>query len=102
MPQPKLDVENKVKLQKPKLYAVVILNDEITTMDFVVKILNKIFDKSLDEATRLMLEVHENGKGIAGVYTYDIAVTKKSQVDVLSIENNFPLKIVVEEYSTCI
>lgn len=77
MPQPKLDVENKVKLQKPKLYAVVILNDEITTMDFVVKILNKIFDKSLDEATRLMLEVHENGKGIAGVYTYDIAVTKK-------------------------
>lgn len=102
MPQPKLDVENKVKLQKPKLYAVVILNDEITTMDFVVKILNKIFDKSLDEATRLMLEVHENGKGIAGVYTYDIAVTKKSQVDILSIENNFPLKIVVEEYSTCI
>lgn len=102
MPQPKLDIENKVKLQKPKLYAVIILNDEITTMDFVVKILNKVFNKSLDEATRLMLEIHESGKGIAGVYTYDIAVTKKGQVDTLSIENNFPLKIVVEEYSTCI
>lgn len=102
MPQPKLDIENKVKLKRPKLYAVIILNDEITTMDFVIKVLNKIFNKSLDEATRLMLEIHESGKGIAGIYTYDIAVTKKGQVDALSIENNFPLKIVVEEYSICI
>lgn len=102
MPQQKLVAKNKTKLQKPKFYAVIIFNDEITTMDFVVEVLNKIFDKPLDEATKLMLEIHQNGKAIVGVYTYDIAITKKHQVDTLSTENNYPLKIIVEEYNVCI
>lgn len=95
-------IKNEIKLQKPKMYAVIIYNDEITTMDFVVQILNKIFNKSLIEATELMLEIHENGRGMAGIYTWDIAMTKKNQVDIMKIEDNFPLKVSVEEYTICI
>jgi ATP-dependent Clp protease adaptor protein ClpS len=92
-----VSVKNQTKLLKPKAFAVVIHNDEITTMDFVVRILNKVFNKSLDEANSLMMEVHEKGKGVAGVYVLDIALTKKNQVDIMSIDNNFPLKVTVEE-----
>lgn len=90
-------LNDKTNLKEPKFYAVIIYNDEITTMDFVVYILNHIFNKTIEEATKLMLEIHESGKGIAGVYNYDIAVTKKNQADILAIENNYPLKIVVKE-----
>lgn len=92
-----VSVKNRTKLSKPKAFAVVIHNDEITTMDFVVRILNKVFNKSLDEANTLMMEVHEKGKGVAGVYVLDIALTKKNQVDIMSLDNNFPLKVTVEE-----
>lgn len=102
MPQHKTILKDEIKLKKPKMYSVIIHNDEITTMDFVVLILNKIFNKSLEESTKLMLEIHERGIGTAGIYTYDIAVTKKGQADSMSIENNFPLKITVEEFGECI
>jgi ATP-dependent Clp protease adaptor protein ClpS len=92
-----VSVKNQTKLLKPKAYAVVIHNDDVTTMDFVVRVLNKVFNKSLDEANRLMMEVHEKGKGIAGVYVLDIALTKKNQVDMMSIDSEFPLKVTVEE-----
>lgn len=95
-------LKSKLELSKPKLYAVIIYNDNVTTMEFVVEILNKVFNKSLSEATKLMLEVHEKGKGIAGIYLYDIAATKKNQADTIAIKNNFPLKIIIEEYGICI
>lgn len=90
-------LQNDIKLKKPKLYAVIIYNDEVTTMDFVVMILNKVFNKTLDEATYLMLEIHQAGKGVAGIYLLDIAVTKKNQADMLSLKNDYPLKITIEE-----
>lgn len=95
-------LKSKLELSKPKLYAIIIYNDNVTTMEFVVKILNKVFNKSLSESTKLMLEVHEKGKGIAGIYIYDIAATKKNQVDIMAIKDNFPLKIIIEEYGVCI
>jgi len=92
-----VSLKNQIKILKPKLYAVIIYNDDTTTMDFVVLILNKIFKKSLEEATNLMIEVHEKGKGLAGIYVLDIAVTKKNQADIMAMESKFPLKILVEE-----
>lgn len=98
----KVILKNQIKIDKPKMYAVVIYNDELTTMEFVIQMLMEVFNKSLAEATELMFKIHEVGKGIAGVYTYDIAITKKCKADMLAIESNFPLKIMVEEYTKCI
>jgi ATP-dependent Clp protease adaptor protein ClpS len=81
----------------PGMYAVVMYNDEITTMDFVVDVLVKVFHKSTLEASNIMMDIHHRGQGIAGIYTFDIAVTKKSQADRLSAEKGFPLKLAVQE-----
>ena len=62
-----------IKTKEPKKYKVIMYNDDFTTMEFVVAILNIIFNKSFEEANKIMMEVHKRGKGIAGVYTYDIA-----------------------------
>jgi ATP-dependent Clp protease adaptor protein ClpS len=89
--------ETKIETKKPKLYKVILLNDDYTTMEFVVEVLVTIFHKSVTEATKIMLDVHEKGKGIVGVYTYDIARTKITQVEELSEKNEYPLKAVMEE-----
>ncbi len=83
--------------KKPKLYKVLLLNDDYTTMDFVVAILVDIFSKSIEEARKIMLDVHKNGKGVAGVYPYDIANTKIEEVKKRSLENEFPLQTTLEE-----
>jgi len=72
-------------------------NDDFTTMEFVVAILNIIFNKSFEEANKIMMEVHKRGKGIAGVYTYDIAVTKTNKAISMAREEGFPFKLTVEE-----
>ena len=69
-----------IKLKKPKMYRVIIYNDDYTTMDFVVEVLINIFHKNPAEATKIMFDVHNKGKGIVGIYTYDIALTKVIQV----------------------
>jgi len=93
-----LVMENQdVRLQKPSLYAVILHNDDITTMDFVVQILVEIFHKQPADAAALMLDVHENGQAIAGVYVFDIAATKKSQADRIASQNGFPLKLTIRE-----
>ena len=74
--KPSIIEKNKIKLKRPKHYKVIMHNDDYTTMEFVVYILMEVFNKSLKEANRIMLEVHEKGRGIAGVYPYDIAVSK--------------------------
>ena len=85
------------EVKEPSMFAVYIHNDDITTQDFVVEILVRIFDKSSVEAVKLMLAVHNEGRGLAGIYTYDIAYTKKHQADAMSRERGFPLKLTLEE-----
>lgn len=89
--------QTEAKCQQPSMFRVIIHNDDSTTMDFVVEVLTGIFHKSKIEATNIMLEVHNAGQGVAGVYTYDIAMTKKIQTDKASREKGFPLKVTVDE-----
>ena len=84
------------KLKEPEEYKVILLNDHYTTMEFVVEILMVIFHKSSDDANRIMLDVHQKGKGIVGVYPWDIAETKASQVHHIARQREFPLRCIVE------
>ena len=89
--------EIKTKLKKPNMYRVIIHNDDYTTMEFVVEVLVKVFHKKVPEASKIMLDVHNKGKGIVGVYTADIAATKILQVKQMAEESGFPLKLTMEE-----
>jgi ATP-dependent Clp protease adaptor protein ClpS len=89
--------EIKSKFKKPRMYRIILINDDYTTMDFVVEILVVIFNKTASEATKIMIDVHEKGKGVIGLYPYDIAMTKIAQVDEMSKQMEFPLKVVMEE-----
>lgn len=88
--------EEKVQLKKPNLYRVVLLNDDYTPMEFVVWVLQSIFHKTQEVATRLMLDVHQKGKGVCGVYSLDVAQTKVYQVKKLAEQNEHPLECVLE------
>lgn len=88
--------KNDERLKEPDEYRVILLNDHFTTMDFVVEILMLIFHKNLDEANAIMLDVHRKGKGVVGVYAWDIAVTRAEQVHLAARENEFPLRCIVE------
>jgi ATP-dependent Clp protease adaptor protein ClpS len=83
--------------KEPEEYRVILLNDDYTTMEFVVTVLMAVFHKSLTESTKIMLDVHKKGKGIVGVYSFDIAVTKINQVQQLARQNGFPLKCTMEK-----
>lgn len=85
------------KVEKPRLYKVLLHNDDYTTMDFVVYILRTVFRHSSSEATRIMLHVHQAGVGVAGVFTYEIAEMKVTQVTQLARDNDFPLLCTLEE-----
>jgi len=84
------------KIKEPDQFKVILLNDHYTTMEFVIEVLMSIFHKSIEEASRIMLDVHKKGKGMVGVYTWDIAVTKSEQVHAAAKANEFPLKCIVE------
>ncbi len=85
-----------VRLDEPPLYRVLLLNDDYTTMDFVVDVLKCVFKKSDADAHRIMLNVHRNGFGVCGIYPRQIAETKIDAVDSLSREKGFPLKCTME------
>ena len=89
--------KSKVKVKKPKHYKVIMHNDDFTTMEFAVHILTTIFRKEMLEAERIMMDVHTKGRGIVGVYPYDIAVTKVSLSMEKAKEEGFPFKVTVEE-----
>jgi ATP-dependent Clp protease adaptor protein ClpS len=89
--------ESKPQLKKPPLYRVVLLNDDYTPMEFVVEVLELIFGMDRQQATRIMLEVHTKGKGVCGVFTYEIAETKVAQVSSFSQQNQHPLLSALEE-----
>ena len=86
-----------IKTQEPKLYNVVLLNDDYTTMEFVLHILETLFQKSPAEAFRIMMHVHRNGRGLAGVYTWEVAETKADKVAALAAEAGYPLRASIEE-----
>lgn len=85
------------RVETPKMYKVILLNDDYTPMDFVVLILRRFFGKSEDEATKVMLDVHKKGSGVAGVYTLEVAEMKVMQVNQYSQMNEHPLKSTLEE-----
>ncbi len=87
---------NKKKLKRPKLYKVLMHNDNYTTMEFVVAVLQTIFNKSPDDAVKIMLHIHNNGIGVCGIYPYDIAITKVELTHYLAKKNNYPLKCSIE------
>lgn len=96
-PGEELQVKERQETAKPSLYKVFLLNDNYTTMEFVVHILEKIFHKNPVEATRIMLHVHRRGKGLAGVYTREIAETKIGAVHDLAQEHEYPLRCEMEK-----
>lgn len=85
------------KTRTPKLYHVVLLNDDYTTMEFVVTVLEEVFQKSPAEAFRLMMEVHTKGRAACGTYTYEVAETKVDTVRDLAKREGFPLQASLEE-----
>ncbi len=88
--------EAKPKLKRPPLYKVVLLNDDYTPMDFVVDVLQTFFNMSHDKAHQVMLHVHTRGKGVCGVFTYEIAETKAALVNDYSRQNDHPLQCTLE------
>ncbi len=86
----------KPKTRKPSLYKVLILNDDYTPMEFVVHIIQQFFNKTSEEATEIMLHVHQNGVGICGVFTYEVAETKVTQVVDFARQNQHPLQCTME------
>ena len=84
------------KVKEPEEFKVIFLNDNYTTMEFVVAVLMAIFNKSESDAARIMLDVHKKGKGVVGIYTWDIAATKAEQVHMAAEANEFPLRCVIE------
>ncbi|HMO79685.1 MAG TPA: ATP-dependent Clp protease adaptor ClpS [Pyrinomonadaceae bacterium] len=89
--------ETKVRLEKPKLFKVLLHNDDFTTMEFVVFVLEYVFKKKESEAIAIMLKVHNEGVGIAGVYPYDIAYMKSQKAMNLARAREYPLLVTVEE-----
>jgi ATP-dependent Clp protease adaptor protein ClpS len=87
----------KRKLEKPRLYKVLLHNDDYTTMEFVVYILQSVFHRSEADAVQIMLHVHRNGIGVAGVYTREVAETRAQQVEKLAKQNDYPLRCSFEE-----
>ena len=89
--------ETRDEIDEPPMYKVLLHNDDYTTMEFVVEILMLVFNKSPEEAVEIMLNVHQKGIGICGVYTYEVSETKVNTVHDLARENGFPLKCTMEE-----
>jgi len=87
----------KPKTQHPPMYKVLLINDDYTTMEFVVHILQKFFQKSFEEANQIMLNVHSKGQGICGFYPHEIAETKVAQVLEYSKKNEYPLQCTLEQ-----
>ena len=92
-----LATKTRPKTKKPSLYKVLLLNDDYTPMEFVVHVLEKYFSKGREEATRIMLHVHHKGVGICGVYPYEVAETKVTQVMDFSRQNGHPLQCTMEK-----
>ncbi len=94
---PNVVLEEKTKLDKPKLFRVLLLNDDYTTMEFVIFVLQAVFHKDSEDAHTLMWQIHQSGAGICGVFTYEIAEMKVATVEEMARQNEFPLRAIMEE-----
>lgn len=92
-----LVLKTRQKTKKPSMYKVLMLNDDYTPMEFVVHILEHIFSKTQEEATQIMLHVHQKGVGVCGVFTYEVAESKAAQVMDLARQNQHPLQCTIEK-----
>ncbi len=92
-----LTLKTRPKTQKPSMYKVLLLNDDYTPMEFVVHVLETVFNKSHQEATDIMLHVHRRGVGVCGIYTFEVAETKVAQVMELAAANEQPLQCIMEK-----
>ena len=90
-------VKPRAKVKKPSMYKVLMLNDDYTPMEFVVHVLEKYFQKNTEEATRIMLHVHQKGVGVCGVFTFEVAETKVNQTMELARKNQHPLQCTLEK-----
>ncbi len=90
-------IKARTKTRKPAMYKVLMLNDDYTPMEFVVHVLERFFQKNREEATRVMLHVHRRGVGVCGVFTYEVAETKVTQVMDLARQNQHPLQCTIEK-----
>ncbi len=97
MPKYEEELDIALDLQEPQMFKVLLHNDDYTSMDFVVEVLMDIFHKNHSQAEQIMLQIHEKGKAICGVYTYEIAQMKVEQVRQLAKRNEFPLLATMEE-----
>lgn len=90
-------VKSKAKTKKPSMYKVLMLNDDYTPMEFVISVLEQFFSKTQEEATRIMLHVHQKGVGVCGVFTYEVAETKVNQTMDFAQQNQHPLQCTIEK-----
>ena len=97
MPKIEEEVETRLELEEPRMFKVLLHNDDYTSMDFVVDVLMNIFHKNVMEAERIMIQIHEKGIGVCGVYSFEIAQTKAEQVKQKAKQNEFPLLATIEE-----
>lgn len=95
--QKKLELDGELLVKEPEQYKVILLNDDYTSMDFVVEVLMSIFHKTYKQAEQIMLDVHRKDRGVCGIYTYEVAETKIMQVSRLAREHGYPLKATMEE-----
>ena len=97
MPNIEEELETKLALDEPTQYKVLLHNDDYTSMEFVVEVLMHVFHKSVHDSEKIMLEIHQAGKGVCGIFTHQIAETKVHQVKTLAKSNGFPLLATMEE-----
>jgi len=90
-------VQSRVRVKKPSLYKVIMLNDDYTPMEFVIMVLERFFNKNQEQATQIMLHVHQKGVGVCGVFTYEVAETKVTQVMDMAKEHQHPLQCTLEK-----
>lgn len=90
-------IKSRPKTKKPSMFKVLMLNDDYTPMEFVIQVLEQLFSKDHQEATQIMLHVHQRGVGVCGVFTYEIAETKVTQVMDLAQRNQHPLQCTIEK-----
>ena len=95
--QSQVILETRPRTKKPSMYKVIMLNDDYTPMEFVVHVLQRFFYKDINEATEIMLHVHQNGVGICGVFTFEVAETKVTQVIDLARQHQHPLQCTMEK-----
>ena len=94
----KTEPKEKLKLKEPEKYDVVFLNDDVTPMEFVIKVLMQIFHKTSDQANKITMHIHEKGKGIVGTYLYEIAEQKGIETTVLARDEGYPLQVKVQRH----